>query len=125
MSAPEGCVMIVNDNTDLLNLFKTALEGEKIKIYAFTDPTLALKKIRSNPNLISLVLIDYSSQIRKSQRKFAHEAKAINRQIKVVLTSGYNLSPEDVLKDGYDKFLQLPVRLADLVFTIRELLDLN
>ncbi len=117
--------MIVNDNTDLLNLFKTALEGEKIKIYAFTDPTLALKKIRSNPNLISLVLIDYSSQIRKSQRKFAHEAKAINRQIKVVLTSGYNLSPEDVLKDGYDKFLQLPVRLADLVFTIRELLDLN
>jgi hypothetical protein len=88
---------------------------------------LSFKKIRSNPNLISLVLVDYSSQIRKSQRKFAHEANVITGQIKVVLTSGYNLSPEDVLKDGYDKFLQLPVKLADLVFTIGEILnpDLN
>lgn len=121
MSAKK-CVIIINDNTDLLNLFKTALEHEKIDTYGFTNPTLALEKIKSNPNLCSVVVIDYSSQIKKSQRKFAREAKAINNQIKIALTSGYNLSQDDILKHGYDRFLQLPVRISDLIFTVKEML---
>jgi DNA-binding NtrC family response regulator len=117
--------MIINDNTDLLNLFKTALENEKFETYAFTNPTLALEKIRSNPDLCSVVLIDYSSQIKKSQRRFAHEAKAINTQIKVILTSGYNLSEVDLSKNGYDRFLILPVKMAVLVSTVKEMLNIS
>ncbi len=70
--------MIVNDNTDLVDLFKTALEHQGIETYTFTDPALALK-----------------------------EVKVINENIKVVLTSGYNFSATDVSINGYDEFLQL------------------
>lgn len=118
----KNCVIIVNDNTDLLNLFKTALEHEKIDTYAFTNPTLALEKIKLNPDLCSVVLIDYSSQIKKSHRRFPHEARTINNQIRIVLTSGYNLGQEDISKVGYDRFIQLPVKLADLVSTVKEML---
>jgi hypothetical protein len=76
----------------------------------------------SNPNLCSVVVIDYSSQIKKSQRNFAREGKAINNQIKIALTSGYNLSQDDILKYGYDRFLQLTVRISDLIFTLKEML---
>ncbi len=120
----KNCVILINDDTDLLNLFKTALELEKIDAYSFTDPTLALEKIRMYPDLCSVVLVDYSSHIKKTQRRFAHEVKAINNKIKIVLTSGYNLHQEDFSKDCYDRILQLPVKVADLIATVKEVLNL-
>lgn len=76
MSA-KNCVIIINDNTDLLNLFKTALEHEKIDTYAFTNPKLALEKIRSNPNLCSVVIIDYSSQIKNRNENLHAKLKRL------------------------------------------------
>jgi hypothetical protein len=48
--------------------------------------------------------------------------KSINDQIKVVLTSGYNLNSQDIDRNGYDRFLQLPVKISDLVFAVKEIL---
>jgi len=115
-------VMIVNDDTDLLNLFKTALDQEKIETVIFTNPALALEKIKAYPNQFSLVLINYATQLKRSQKRFAKEVKAINNQIRVVLTSGYNLDADDISKDGYDRFIQLPVKLSNLVSTVKEML---
>ena len=83
--------MIVNDNTDLIKLFSTALEHQGIETYTFTDPTLAIKKIKADPDQFSLVIINYASQLKRYRGKFAKEVKAINEN-KVVLTSGYNFS---------------------------------
>ncbi len=68
------------------------------------------------------MLINYASQSIGSERKFAREVKAVTKNIKVILTSGYNLSAVDITKDGYDKFLQLPVKLSTLVSTVKEML---
>jgi DNA-binding NtrC family response regulator len=118
----KNIVMIVNDDTDLLNLFKTALDQEKIETVIFTNPALALEKIKAYPNQFSLVLINYATQLKRSQKRFAKEVKVINNQIRVVLTSGYDLSADDISKDGYDRFIQLPVKLSDLVSTVKEML---
>ena len=115
--------MIVNDNTDLIELFKTALDHQGIETYTFTDPTLAIKKIKADPDQFSLVIINYASQLKRFRGKFAREVKAINENIKVVLTSGYNFSATDISNNGYDEFLQLPVRLATLVSTVKEMLN--
>ena len=93
--------MMVNDNTDLAELFKTALEQQGIETNTFTDPTLALKKIKDH---FSLVITNYASQLKGPRRKFAKEVKAINEHIKVVLTSGYNFSATDILKMGIISF---------------------
>lgn len=101
-------VIIINDNVDLLNLFKDALEQQGIDTYTFTDPSLALKKIKADPDEFSLVIINYASQLKnhlKGSGKFAKEAKAINKNIKVILTSGFNFNTVDISKEGYDKFL--------------------
>ena len=117
--------MIVNDNTDLVELFKTALDHLGIETYTFTDPTLALKKIKADPDLFSLVIINYASQLKRYRGKFAKEGKAINENIKVVLTSGYNFSATDISNNGYDDFLQLPVKLSTLVSTAKKMLNLQ
>ena len=98
MSSPKNSVMIVNDNTDLIELFKTALEHQGIETYTFTDPTLAIKKIKADPNQFSLVIINYASQLKRYRGKFAKEVKVVNKDIKVVLTSGYNFSSDGDFK---------------------------
>jgi DNA-binding NtrC family response regulator len=122
-SSPRNCVIIVNDNADLVNLFKDALELQKIETYAFTDAALALKKIKSNPDQFSVVLINYASQLKVPKEKFAKEVKALSKNIKIIITSGLNLSAVDISKDGYDKFLLLPVKISTLVSTVKDTLD--
>ena len=121
-SSPRNCVIVANDNADLVNLFKDALELQKIETYAFTDAASALKKIKSNPDQFSLVLINYASQLKKPKGKFAKEVKALSKNIKVIITSGLDLSAIDISKDGYDKFLILPVKMSTLVSTMKEML---
>jgi DNA-binding NtrC family response regulator len=126
VTSPSNSVVIVNDNTDLLNLFKEALDLQEIETYTFTDPSLALKKIKADPDQFSLIIINYASQLKnqsKGSGKFANEAKAINKNIKVMLTSGFNFSAVDISKEGYDKFLQLPVKLSTLVSMVKEILN--
>ena len=67
--------MIVNDNTDLIELFKTALELQVIETYIFTDPTLALKKIKADADQFYLIIINYSSQLKRYRGKFAKEVR--------------------------------------------------
>ena len=122
-SSPRNCVIIVNDNADLANLFKDALELQKIETYAFTDAALALNKIKSNPDQFSLVLINYASQLNAPKGKFAKEVKALSKNIKIIVTSGLDLSAVDISKDGYDKFLLLPVKISTLVSTVKDMLD--
>ena len=101
---------------------------QEIDTYTFTDPSLALKKIKADPEEFSLVIINYSSQLKNQQKgfgKFATEVKAINKNIKVMLTSGFNFNTVDIMNEGYDKFLQLPVKLSVLVSTVKEMLNLS
>ena len=122
-SSPRNCVIIVNDNLDLANLFKDALELQKIETYAFTDAALALNKIKSSPDQFSLVLINYASQLNATKGKFAKDVKALSKNIKIIVTSGLDLSAVDISKDGYDKFLLLPVKISTLVSTVKDMLD--
>jgi DNA-binding NtrC family response regulator len=124
LAAPSNSIMIINDNLDLLNLFKDALQREGFDPYTFTDPSFALRKIKSDPNEFSLAIINYSTQLRNaSNGSFANEVKAINKNIKVLLTSGFNFSTVDISQQGYDKFIQLPVRLSVLVSAVKEVLN--
>jgi DNA-binding NtrC family response regulator len=107
----------------LANLFKDALELQNIETYAFTDAGLALNKIKSNPDQFSLVLINYASQLNAPKGKFAKEVKALSKNIKIIITSGLDLSAFDISKDGYDKFLLLPVKISTLVSTVKDMLD--
>ena len=75
------------------------------------------------PNPHQTCLFNYASQLKRFRGKFAREVKAINENIKVVLTSGYNFSATDISNNGYDEFLQLPVKLSTLVSTVKEMLN--
>ena len=122
MSSPKNTVIIVNENTDLANLFRDVLEQQRFDTHAFTDPSLALEKIKAEPDRVSLVLTDYPAP-RGTEIKIAKEAKSANQKVKVILTSAFDMSRADIANVGYDEFLQIPVKLSTLVSTVRQMLD--
>ena len=122
MSSPKNTVIIVNENTDLANLFRDVLEQQRFDTHAFTDPSLALEKIKAEPGRVSLVLTDYPTP-KGTEINIAKEVKSANQNIKVMLTSGYDLNRIDIANEGYDKFIQIPVKLSTLISTVKEMLD--
>ena len=102
---------------------KTLLSCKKLKPMLSLMRALALNKIKSNPDQFSLVLINYASQLNAPKGKFAKEVKALSKNIKIIITSGLDLSAVDISKDGYDKFLLLPVKISTLVSTVKDMLD--
>ena len=59
MSSRNNSVVILNEDTDLVNLFRDVLEQQRFETHTFTDPSLALEKIKAEPDRVSLVLTDY------------------------------------------------------------------
>ena len=54
---------------------------------------------------------------------FPKQVRTINDQIKVVLASGFAIIDVETSKSGYDKIIQLPVTMSELVTIVREVLS--
>ena len=114
-----GVILIVNDDADIANLFAAALQTGGFKTAVTDDASLAARKIEDNPDEYSLVLIDRSSQ---QNSDFPKHVKRINDQIKILLATGFAFTDAEISNSPYDRILQLPVTMSNLVSTIRELL---
>lgn len=89
-------------------------------IVIFSKPNMGLNELKLPGQQYSMVLIDYTSQVKNSTRDFPKQVKEINDQIKIILISGFRFNESYVLREGYDQFLILPVTMSKLVTTIRE-----
>jgi CheY-like chemotaxis protein len=117
-----GIILIVNDDTDLAELFAAALNTGGFKTTVTDNASLAMAQIINNPNEYSLVLIDRSSQ---QDSDFPKQIKRINDQIKVLLVSGFSFTDAEKSKSPYVRILQLPITMSNLVSTVREVLGSN
>ena len=112
--------MVVNDDRDIADLFAAALETGGFKADVINNAALALEKIKSDPYGFSLILIDRTSQ---QDLDFPRIVKGINDRVKVVLASAFAFNDVEISKSGYDKVLQLPVTMSELVTIVREVLS--
>jgi two-component SAPR family response regulator len=55
---------------------------------------------------------------------FANKIKEINREVKVILISGFDYKTMDLSHSRYDKFLQIPVTLWELFSAVNEVLEI-
>jgi CheY-like chemotaxis protein len=52
-------IAVIDDEVDLVNLFREVLENNGFKVYAFTDQIEAFNQIKRNSNDYGLILSDY------------------------------------------------------------------
>ena len=110
-------IVLVDDNFDIVRLMERALKGHGFKVSAFTDPAVALEDFQINYKTCSLILSD-TKMPKMNGYEFVKKAKEIDKQVKVVLMSAFEINNEEfhnALSDiRIDGFLQKPFSMWKL-----------
>jgi DNA-binding NtrC family response regulator len=116
---PTKCsIVLVDNNLELVNLFKEILEKNGYKVRGFTNPEIALEFIKNNQDKCNLVISDYRMP-QLNGYELGKKIKDIDKNIKMILVSDYNDRHENTLEF---KFIQKPITIDNLIETIEDLL---
>ena len=119
MSVENRVVSIVDDDPDIVMLFRDALQSlSGITVLTFTDPILALEHFQLNEYAYVLVISDYKMPGLNGM-EFLKKIKELNRFVRTMLMTAFQI--EDKVFREYTKkkiinaFLQKPIGIHDLL----------
>jgi DNA-binding NtrC family response regulator len=111
-------VAIVDDELDIVNLFRDALNKIKeLSIFTFTDPMVALEHIRMNKSNYAVVISDLRMPDMNGM-DLIYNIKKENPLVRTLLMTAFEVDDkvfEEYVKNNIiDGFLQKPLKLKDL-----------
>lgn len=116
--SPESKIIsIVDDKPDITGLFRVALQTTAGgRIYAFTEPTLALEHIKNNKSDYALVISDFNMP-NLNGIKLINNIKHVNPFIRTILMTAFEINDklfQDLTKrEIINGFLQKPIKIED------------
>jgi DNA-binding NtrC family response regulator len=116
-------IMVVEDDEDLRELYVDALKTREFKVQAYLSTKEALEEISDDPRKYQLVISDVMMK-EMNGSILANKIKEINKDIKVILISGFDYKAMDLSHSHYDKFIQIPVTMAELLSTVNTVLEM-
>lgn len=113
-------ILVVDDELDIVLIFKQALSRQGYTVFGFTDPLLALEHFKVNSTDYGLVITDIRMP-RMSGFELAAKIKVIKPDAKVVLMSAFEISDFEFSIPGIkvNHFIRKPVDVKTLVRRIR------
>ncbi len=123
LSLGHGRILLIDDETMIVNLTKTMLEALGYKVSGFLDCAEALQTFKENPQDFDMVLTDYGMP-KMNGKQLAEQLKMIRSDIPIVLFSGYGdlVAREDIGTWGMDDLLMKPFELKDLSQVVERVL---
>lgn len=118
-----GTILLVEDETMILNMAKIMLEKLGYTVLSASSPGLALSLAKSSSTKIDLLLTDVVMP-EMNGSELARLIKEVFPDVKVVYISGYTanvIAPHGVLNDGVN-FIQKPFSLNRLSAKLKEVL---
>jgi DNA-binding NtrC family response regulator len=113
-------ILLVDDESDIVNLFKELLEKGNYEVIGFTNPVEALKHYKTNWNRYGLVISD----IRMPEMTgfdLLKNIKKIDATISFFLMSAYDVIEFSELEGiKIDGFIQKPIRIKKLLSTLEK-----
>jgi DNA-binding NtrC family response regulator len=114
-------VMIIDDEFDIVNIFKQGLERRGFHVFGFTEPTLALEHFQLNREKYGLVISDLRMPGMNGY-EFVKKVKEIRPEIKVFLMTAFEINDVEfgrLLQNvKIESLIQKPVSLAELTSTV-------
>ena len=108
-------ILLVDDEFDIVNLFKELLENKNYEVIGFTNPLEALEHYKTNCNQYGLVISDIRMP-GMTGFDLLKNIKKIDATISFFLMSAYdaiNFSELEGIK--IDGFIQKPIRIKELL----------
>lgn len=121
--AENHTIMVIDDENDILGLYQQYLQSQNYNVIAYSDPSQALKAFEENHKTIDVVITDQSMP-EITGKELSRTMLSIKNTTKIILTTGYSDMIDDELarEIGICKFLDKPVKLADLKSAIDDCL---
>jgi len=109
--------MVVDDEIELANLFKTFLKNEGYNVVSFSDPVMAFEYFKESADKHSLIITDLRMPV-ICGLDLAKKMRQINSKVKIFLMTAFDTGDlkdnEDFKKAKIDQLLQKPIRFSDL-----------
>lgn len=120
-------LMIIDDEKDLLFVYRSGLEIDGIEITTFDDPILALEEFTKNSEKYCLVITDMRMP-GISGYEIVNKFKDINPKIIIIIISAYNITENEIIQNlnpniKIDRLIRKPVTLENLRGIIEDILE--
>ena len=113
-------ILLVDDDYDIVNLFKDLLENRNYEVTGFTNPLEALEHYKTNWNRYGLVISDIRMP-GMTGFDLLKNIKKIDATISFFLMSAYDTIDFSELEGiKIDGFIQKPIRIKELLSTIEK-----
>lgn len=111
----EGILLLVDDEKMILEVGKQMLERLGYEVLVAGNGKEAIELYQKNRDLIKIVILDMIMQPMSGGETF-NQLKAMNSQVKVLLSSGYSINgqAQEILNRGCRGFIQKPFNLREL-----------
>ena len=111
--------MLVDDEIDIISLFKEVLTMNGVNVRAFTDAGEALKDFKQNHANYIMVISDVRmSPI--SGIEFIKKLREIDSSIKVILMTAFEIEGNQLREIQTDEFFSKPIKMNDLVQVVKK-----
>src|SRR5919106_289488 len=114
---PLAKLLVVDDDSDIVQVLKLGLLKNRFLVNAFTNPEEALQSFKSNAESYCLMLSDIRMPA-LSGIQLARKVKEVNPGVKVVLMTSFEIRDNEFSKvfpsTHVDGFVQKPIGIKDL-----------
>src|ERR671931_185737 len=111
-------IMVIDDETDIVYIFRKSLELAGYGVFAFTDPLLAFEHLRANLERYGLIICDVRMPTMNGL-DFAREARTLSPSIAIILMSAFSMADLHITPElKIAELLQKPVSPARLKETV-------
>lgn len=119
-----GTLLVVDDESGLVEIYKSAMEHFGYSVVATDDPQQALEYVKLEPNRFDVLITDRTMPGMTGD-ELIKSVLAINSNLATILCSGYIVGPLDgqIAAPRIDAFLLKPVSMKELAKTIEKVLN--
>lgn len=117
-------ILVIDDESDIVNPIKRFLQKQGFKAYGFTDPFIAFEYFKNNSNSIDLILCDIGMP-QMNGYELIRRIKTLQPKVRVILISAFEINELEFSKVlpsvKIDGFIPKPVSLKKLTNRIKNL----
>lgn len=122
-TSSEQCIMVVDDEDDIIEIIKGSLGRQGYSVFGFTDPFIALEHFELEAKKYQLVISDIRMP-EMNGYEFVKKIQNLQPETKVLLMSAFEINPHDFSKvlpsvriDGFISKPASPKQVISLVKT--------
>lgn len=119
-------ILALDDDFDVINIFRLGLEKYGLNVFGFTDPLLALEHFKINRDRYAIVVSDIRMPVMNGY-EFVKKVKEVKPEMKIFLMTAFEINDLEFSRAlpsiRIDEFIQKPVSVSNLATTIQKYIN--